>query len=627
MAWTRKILRVDLTKGTCTAEPLNMQWVQEYLGQRGLATKYFCEEVDAKVDPVSPANKLIFATGPLTGTMASTGGRYSVITKGALTGAIACSNSGGYFGAELKFAGWDMIILEGRAAKPVFLHIEDDRATLVDAADLWGKTTWETERLLKQKYHDPQLRVSSIGRAGEAQVLFAGVVNDLHRAAGRSGVGAVMGSKNLKAIAVRMGSKNLKAIAVRGTRGVGNVRDPKAFMQATQAAKAVLAANAVTGQGLPKFGTQVLMNVINEIGALPTRNHRDVQFEGAKDISAEAMHAPRRTDGKPNLVTNQACFGCTIACGRISKMDEKHYTVVTKPQYWGASGGLEYEAAWALGAANGVNDLEALTYANYLCNEDGFDPISFGATVGAVMELYEMGVLSREQIGIEAPFGSAQALTFLAEQVAAGTGFGKEVGQGSKRLCAKYGHPELSMTVKGQEFPAYDSRGIQGMGLTYATSNRGACHLRSYTVSSEVLGIPVKTDPLVTEGKPALVKAFQDATAVFDSSGLCLFTSFAWTLQDVAPQLQAACEGDWSLDNLNLVGERIWNLEREFNLGAGLTMKDDTLPPRLTKEPAKTGPAKGLVNGLDKMLPEYYALRGWSVEGVPTAETRARLGL
>ncbi len=615
MAWTRKILRVDLSKGTCTAEPLNMQWAQEYLGQRGLATKYFCEEVDAKVDPLAPANKLVFATGPLTGTMASTGGRYSVITKGALTGAIACSNSGGYFGAELKFAGWDMIILEGRAARPVFLHIEDDRATLVDASDLWGKTTWETERLLKQKYHDPQLRVSSIGRAGEAQVLFAGVVNDLHRAAGRSGVGAVMGSKNLK------------AIAVRGTRGVGNVRDPKAFMQATQAAKAVLAANAVTGQGLPKFGTQVLMNVINEIGALPTRNHRDVQFEGAKDISAEAMHAPRRTDGKPNLVTNQACFGCTIACGRISKMDEKHYTVVTKPQYWGASGGLEYEAAWALGAANGVNDLEALTYANYLCNEDGFDPISFGATVGAVMELYEMGVLSKEQIGIEAPFGSAQALTFLAEQVAAGTGFGKEIGQGSKRLCAKYGHPELSMTVKGQEFPAYDSRGIQGMGLTYATSNRGACHLRSYTVSSEVLGIPVKTDPLVTEGKPGLVKAFQDATAVFDSSGLCLFTSFAWTLQDVAPQLQTACEGDWSLDNLNLVGERIWNLEREFNLRAGLTMKDDTLPPRLTKEPAKTGPAKGLVNGLDKMLPEYYALRGWSVEGVPTAETRARLGL
>ena len=616
MAWTRNVLRVNLAAGTCTSEPLNMTWAHEYLGQRGLATKYFVSEVDPKVDPFSPENKLIFVTGPLTGTMAATGGRYSVITKGPLTGAIACSNSGGYFGAELKFAGWDMVIFEGASPKPVYLLVTDGQAELVDASDLWGKTVWETEEHIRKVHQDPQVRVAAIGRAGENRVLYAAIVNDLHRAAGRSGVGAVMGSKNLK------------AVAVRGTRtDAYRLADPEAFIAATEAGKKALAANGVTGQGLPTYGTQVLMNVINELGALPTRNHRDVQFEGAQAISGEAMHQKRATDGKPNLVTRGACFGCTIACGRISRMDPGHFTIKDKPQYQGASGGVEYEAAWALGAANGVSDLEALTYANYLCNEDGFDPISFGATVGAVMELYEMGVLSKEQIGIEAPFGSAQALTFLAEQVAAGTGFGKEIGQGSKRLCAKYGHPELSMTVKGQEFPAYDSRGIQGMGLTYATSNRGACHLRSYTVSSEVLGIPVKTDPLVTEGKPGLVKAFQDATAVFDSSGLCLFTSFAWTLQDVAPQLQAACEGDWSLDNLNLVGERIWNLEREFNLRAGLTMKDDTLPPRLTREPAKTGPAKGLVNGLDKMLPEYYALRGWTVEGVPTAETRARLGL
>jgi len=614
MSWARKVLRVDLGKGTCSAEPLNMEWAAQYLGQRGLATRYFTAEVDPKVDPLSPANKLIYATGPLTGTMASTGGRYSVITKGPLTGAIACSNSGGYFGAELKMAGWDMIILEGRSPKPVFLHIENEKAELVDAAELWGKTVWDTEAQLKLRFQDPLMRISGIGPAGETLCLYAAVVNDLHRAAGRSGVGAVMGSKNLK------------AIAVRGTRGVGNVRDPAAFMKATAAAKKVLADNAVTGQGLPKFGTQVLMNVINEIGALPTRNHRDVQFDGAKDISAEAMHAPRKTDGKPNLVTNQACFGCTIACGRISRIDETHFTVINKPAYWGASGGLEYEAAWALGAANGVNDLEALTYANFRANEDGWDPISFGATVGAVMELYEMGVLNKGELGIEAPFGSAKALAFFADRVGRGEGFGKELAQGSKRLTAKYGHPELSMTVKGQEFPAYDSRGIQGMGLAYATANRGACHLRGYTVASEVLGIPVKTDPHVTEGKAALVKAFQDATSVFDSSGLCLFTSFAWTLQDVAPQLQAACEGDWSVDNLNVVGERIWNLEKEFNLAAGLTKKDDDLPPRLKKEPAKTGPAKGLVNGLDKMLPEYYQLRGWNAEGVPSAETRKRLG-
>jgi len=615
MGWTRKILRVDLSKGTCKSEPLNMEWAQQYLGQRGLATKYFVEEVDPKVDPLSPANKMIMATGPLTGTPASTGGRYSVITKGALTGAIACSNSGGYFGAELKFAGWDMVIFEGKSPKPVYLSIEDDKVELRDAAHLWGKTVWQTEEIIKKSHQDPQIRVSSIGRAGENGVLYACIVNDLHRAAGRSGVGTVMGSKNLK------------AVAVRGTKGAGAIKNPKAFMAAVAAAKKVLADNAVTGQGLPTYGTQVLMNVINEMGALPTRNHRDVQFEDARKISAEAMHEKRPTDGKPHLVTNAACFGCTIACGRISKIDETHFSVVNKPQYWGASGGLEYEAAWALGAANGVGDLEALQYANLICNEDGFDPITFGATVAAAMELYDLGILTKEQIGLDAPFGSAQALVALAEMLVKGEGFGKDLALGSARMCAKYGKPELSMGVKKQEFPAYDSRGIQGMGLAYATSNRGACHLRGYTVASEVLGIPVKTDPLVTEGKADLVKAFQDATSVFDSAGVCVFTTFAWSLVDLQPQLDAACDGDWTMEKLALVGERIWNMERQFNNAAGFTAKDDDLPPRLKTEPAKTGPAKGLVNGIDKMRPEYYKARGWSAEGVPSKETLARLGL
>jgi aldehyde:ferredoxin oxidoreductase len=534
MSWAGKILRVNLTTGECKSEPLNMTWAKQYLGSRGLASKYLVSEVDPKVDPLSVDNKIIWATGPLTGTMASTGGRYTVVTKGPLTGAIACSNSGGYWGAELKMAGWDMVIFEGKSSKPVYLSIEDDKVELRDAAHLWGKSVWETEEIIKKQHQDPLTRISSIGLAGENQVLFAAVVNDLHRAAGRSGVGAVMGSKNLK------------AIAVRGTKGVGNIANPKEFMKVTFEKKKVLAENAVTGQGLPAYGTQVLMNVINEVGALPTRNHRDSQFEGAKDISAEAMGTPRKSDGKPQLVTNQACFGCTIACGRISKIDQTHFSVENKPQYWGASGGLEYEAAWALGAANGVNDLEALQYANLICNEQGMDPISFGATIGAVMELYEMGVLKKEQIGIEAPFGSAQALCELADMTARGVGFGKEIGLGSKRLTAKYGHPELSMSVKGQEFPAYDARGIQGMGLTYATSNRGACHLRSYTVASEVLGIPVKTDPLVADGKPELVKAFQDATAVFDSAGICIFTSFAWGLCSPRWRRPAARSSRWN---------------------------------------------------------------------------------
>ncbi|HRK37782.1 MAG TPA: aldehyde ferredoxin oxidoreductase family protein [Burkholderiaceae bacterium] len=615
MSWAGKILRVNLTAGTVTSEPLNMDWARAYLGSRGLGSKYLVEEVSPKVDPLSADNKIIWATGPLTGTMASTGGRYTVITKGPLTGAIACSNSGGYWGAELKFAGWDMIIFEGKSPKPVYLYINDDVAELRDAAHLWGQSVWKTEETLKTSLQDPLVRVSCIGKAGENGVLYAAVVNDLHRAAGRSGVGTVMGSKNLK------------AIAVRGTKGVGNIRDPKAFMAATKAAKKVLAENGVTGQGLPAYGTQVLMNVINEVGGLPTRNHRDVQFEGAKDISAEAMVTPRATDGKKHLVTNQACFGCTIACGRISKMDESHFTVATKPQYWGASGGLEYEAAWALGAANGVNDLEALQYANLLCNEEGFDPISFGATVGAVMELYEMGVLTKEQLGIEAPFGSAKALAYFAEITAKGEGFGKEIGQGSKRLTAKYGHPDLSMSVKGQEFPAYDGRVIQGIGLAYATSNRGACHLRGYTIASEVLGIPVKTEPTEHNGKPELVKAFQDATAAFDASGVCIFTSFAWTLADVAPQVQAAVGEEYTVEHLTHIGERIWNMERDFNNNAGFTAADDKLPKRLLTEAAKTGPGKGVVSKLPEMLPKYYEVRGWNADGTVKPETRERLGL
>ncbi|MGE5152953.1 MAG: aldehyde ferredoxin oxidoreductase N-terminal domain-containing protein, partial [Bdellovibrio bacteriovorus] len=296
MAWTRQILRVNLTNGTCTPEPLKMQWAHDYLGSRGLASKYLVEEIDPKVDPLSPENKLIMSTGPLTGTMASTGGRYTVVTKGPLTGAIACSNSGGFFGAEMKFAGWDMIVFEGRSPKPVYLYVENDKAELRDASHLWGKSTWHTEETIKSQHQDPQIRISSIGPAGENGVLYACIVNDLHRAAGRSGVGAVMGSKNLK------------AVAIRGTKGFGGIRDFPEFLKVTTEKKQILADNAVTGQGLPKYGTQVLMNVINEIGALPTRNHRDVQFEAANKISAEAMHEPRATDGKPHLVTNAACF-------------------------------------------------------------------------------------------------------------------------------------------------------------------------------------------------------------------------------------------------------------------------------------------------------------------------------
>ena len=616
MAWTKKVLRVNLTTNSITDEPLNMEWANDYLGQRGLATKYLTEEISPNCDPLGPDNKLIMTTGPLTGTMASTAGRYSVVTKSPLTGILACSNSGGFLGNELKNAGWDMIIFEGKSPDPVYLYIEDDTAELISAQEIWGRSVWEADAILHKKHQDPLLKIAAVGRSAEAGCLYASIVNDLHRAAGRSGVGTVMASKNLK------------AVAVRGTKGVGNIKDPANFMKAVNAGKKVLAENAVTGEGLPALGTQVLMNVVNEMGAMPTRNMTETKFEGAEKISGEAMLEPRKSDGKPNLTTNAGCFACTIACGRVSTIDREHFSVANKPQYWNNSGGLEYEAAWALGSDCGVNDLDALTYAQFLCNEDGYDPISFGATVAAAMELFENGDITLEQTGgIEFKFGSAEALTKAAELVSKGEGFGKDLGLGSKRLCQKYGNPELSMTVKGQEFPAYDPRGIQGMGLAYATSNRGACHLRGYTVSSEVFGVPVKTDPLVNDGKAALVKAFQDATATVDSAGLCVFTTFAWSMGDIATQIDAACEGDWTIEKCLEVGERIWNLERDFNNAAGMTSADDTLPKRLLKDAAKVGPAKGRVNDLGKMLPEYYQLRGWTAEGRLTEETRKRFGL
>jgi aldehyde:ferredoxin oxidoreductase len=616
MSWTRKILRVNLSKGTCTPEALNMDWAMQYLGQRGLASKYLSEEIDPKCDALGPDNKLIMATGPLTGTMASTAGRYSVVCKSPLTGAIAASNSGGFLGAEMKFAGWDMIIFEGKSKKPVYLLIQDDQVELRSADAIWGKSAWETDDILHATHQDPQMRIACIGRTAEAGCLYAAVMNDRHRAAGRSGVGTVMASKNLK------------AVAIRGTGGVGNLEDAKKFIDAVDAGKQVLADGAVTGQGLPIYGTQVLMNVINGVGGLPAHNMRDVGFDGAGDISAEAMAEPRKSDGKPNLTTNAGCFACTIACGRISTVDKTHFSVKDKPQYHGASGGLEYEAAWALGADTGVSDLDALTYVNFLCNEDGFDPITFGSTVAAAMEMFEDGdITTKDTGGIELKFGSAEALVAITELLVTGEGFAKDLGMGSKRLCEKYKRPELSMSVKGQEFPAYDPRGIQGIGLNYATANRGACHLRGYTVASEVLGIPVKTEQNDAEGKPELVKAFQDATAVVDSAGLCLFTTFAWGMDNIAPQIDAACEGDWSVEGCLEAGERIWNMERIFNQAAGFTADDDKLPKRMLKEAIKGGPTDGQVSRLGEMLPKYYEIRGWNPQGEVTAETRKRLSL
>lgn len=607
MGWHGKLLRVNLSAGTCVSESLNMEWAQQYLGQRGLGTKYLATEIDPKVDPMSPENKLIIATGPLTGTSAATGGRWSAITKGALTNAIACSNSGGQFGGQLKMAGWDMIILEGRAEKPVYLYIENDKATLVPAADLWGKPVWDAEPAIKERHGDPQIRVASIGPAGENGCLYACIVNDLHRAAGRSGVGAVMGSKQLK------------AIAVRGTAGVP-VGDHKAFMAAVGDFNAALA-KSKPRQGLSRHGTIAMMDVTGNYGALPTRNNRDVQFEGHEKLNATALATPNE-NGHTNLIQNSACFSCTIGCGRVSHVDPQHFSVKDQPRYQGASGGLEYETAYALGSAVGVDDLDAATYAGFLCNDYGMDPISLGGSIAAAMELYDVGAITDEHTGgIKLEFGSAEALCKVTEMVGKGEGIGADIALGSRRLCEKYGRPELSMAVKSQEFAAYDGRGMQGMGLAYATSNRGACHLRASPYASDFQTLEV-------DEKPEVVKTSQDFIAAVDSTGLCLFTAnVGGQIEQYAAMVDAACDGEWDAARMTEMGERIWNMERQFNFAAGLSSADDTLPKRILEEPAPSGAAKGLVCKLGEMLPKYYELRGWSADGSPKPETLSRLGL
>jgi len=609
--WTGSILRVNLSRGTIKKEALRLDWAREYVGGRGLGARYLWDEVDPTVDAFSPKNKLLFVTGPLTGTNASCGARYMVVTKGALTGAITTSNSGGHWGPELKCAGYDMIVVEGRAPRPVYLWIHNDQVELCDATHLWGKGVWDTEETIRAESGVPDCIVASIGQAGENLVRFAAIMNDLHRAAGRSGVGAVMGSKLLK------------AIAVRGTGGI-RLADPRGFMAASWAMKAKLKGSAVTAEGLPTYGSEVLVNVINEHGALPTRNHQETVFEHAEDISGETLTETR-------LVANKACFACTIACGRVTKLPgdaADKYSVTMHPRNWRIAGeGPEYENAWAMGADCGIGDLDALIKANWLCNDLGMDPITLGATLAAAMELYEKGALTDAQTGMPLRFGSAEALVAMTEKTAYRDGFGDLLAEGSKRLTARFGHPEFFMGVRGQEFPAYDSRAIQGMGLGYATSNRGACHLKSYTVSPEILGIPEKMDPHATAGKAEITKIFQDITSAVDATGLCIFLTFGVGLEDMLPQLVAATGAKYTMESLTRAGERIWNLERLWNERAGLGKGADVLPKRITDEPIPSGPAKGKVNRLGEMLPEYYRLRGWTPDGVVTPKKRKQLGL
>jgi len=593
------ILRVNLAKKTSKKETVDDATVAKFVGGRGLGLKILYDEVKPDTDPLGPENKLIFMTGPCTGTVVPTGGRFHVVTKSPQTGGIADSNCGGDWGPELRFAGYDGIIVEGASKEPVYLWIKDGKLEFRDASKYWGKGVWDTEDEIRAELKDPNIKLASIGPAGENLVLYAAIINKKHRAAGRGGVGAVMGSKKLKSIAVR-GS------------GETPVADPEKLREAVREAQKIIKGNSVTGQGLPTNGTAVLVNVLNQHGAYPTRNFQTGVFPTADKTSGETMT-------KTILTGKMPCWGCPIACGRVTK--------ITTPPYQVDGEGPEYETVWSMGAMCGIDDLNAITKAHNICDDMGIDPISYGSTVACAMELYQKGKIPKEKLyGIELKFGNPQTIVEYAYMTAYRLGIGDDLAQGSKRLAEKYGAPELAMHAKGMELPAYDPRGIQGHGLGYATSNRGGCHLRAYMVAPEILGIPEKLDPLKPEGKAQWVKTFQDLFAFVDSMGVCKFLTFALGAPDFARLINSVAGWKLTADDVMKTGDRIYTLERMFINREGFGRKDDTLPARLLKEPMPEGPIKGHVVELGKMLDEYYKVRGW-VDGKPTPKTMKELGL
>ena len=590
-----KILRVNLKEGCSKVEQLDLELAKKYIGGRGLGTKILSEEIDPNIDALSEENKLIIVSGPLTGTPTPTGGRYMVVTKAPLTGTVASSNSGGYWGAELKSAGYDVIIIEGKADSPIYINIEDDKVEFRDASHIWGKVVSETTDILEKECVE-KAKVLTIGPAGEKLSKLAAIMNDRDRAAGRSGVGAVMGSKNLK------------AITVKGTGKVA-VHNPDKLKEVFSRSVKKIRENGVTGEGLPTYGTAVLVNIINENGVLPTNNFQKAHYDKAEDISGETL-------AEKYLVKKEACYRCPIACGRYCKVDDIE------------GGGPEYETIWAFGSDCGVSDLASVIKANYWCNEMGLDTISAGSTIAAAMELYQKGYIKEDELdGLSLEFGNADAVVEWTKRMGLREGLGDKLAEGSYRLTEMYGVPEFSMTVKKQELPAYDPRGIQGHGVQYATSNRGGCHVRGYMISPEILGLPEKLDRLSLEGKSTWAKIFQDLTASIDSLGLCLFTSFALGAEDYADLYNAVCGTDHTGESILQAGERIWNIEKLFNLEAGIDSSQDKLPKRLLEEPIPEGPSKGWVHKLDELLPKYYSERGWDENGIPTEERLIELGI
>ena len=587
-----KILEIDLNHDKFNEVSVPEEFLLDYIGGRGLGVKLLSDKLPINLNPLDPKNLLIFATGPFGGTTVPTNGRFSLVTKSPLTNGIFYSNSGGSFGVVMKRCGYDAILIQGALKEPGYLLIEGGEEPIInEASKLWGCDTEKTLEELK-KIEGNRINSLMIGLAGENLIKIAAIMNDATRAFGRGGVGAVMGSKNLKAIVVKGGDAKV------------DIHDRELLKKYVKVAQDKIKVVPITRSSLPKFGTSALVNVINILGMFPINNFQKGYDERATKVSGEEIN-------KKLTQEHEGCYACPIRCGRLTKAGDMK------------GKGPEYESVWALGPNVGIYDLITVTQANYLCNKYGIDTISCGGSIACAMELQEKGLLNDSSL----KFGNDSILKELVKKIAFKEGIGAQIGEGSRILSKNYNSEEYAMHVKGLELPAYDPRGAIGHALGYATSNRGGCHLTGYMASLEIFAAPKKIDRFTMAGKPDLLVLKQNQKAIEDSLVICAFAGWALGLDYYARFMKAITGIDFDVMKLLEIGERIYNLEKIFNIREGLSKKDDNLPPRFLQEPLTEGISKGHVVSLEKLLEQYYFVRGWDKDGSPKPKLLKKLGI
>jgi aldehyde:ferredoxin oxidoreductase len=596
--FANRMAHVDLTAGTVEYKGIPEEWALKYIGARGLGVRYMLEN-GPEVDPLSPDNLLCFMNGPLTGTAANMSGRMAIVTKSPLTGTVTDSHQGGWSAARLRWAGFDGLLFKGKSDKPVYAYVEDGAVELRDASEVWGKGIHDTVKHFKQKYGEKDLTVIAIGQGGENLVRYACWVNEDDRASGRGGTGCVGGSKMLK------------AVVVKAKKAMPKPANPEAWKPAhSRALATIMDEKNITSPrkgGLSVYGTNVLMNITSNMGALPTLNGRVTSFgERAELLSGEYV--------KENILVNDpTCHACPVACKKEVEITEGEFAGLRMES-------VEYEPAWALGANCGNDNIESVAKMIDMANDYGIDAIEIGDVLATYIEATTKEYTNGDG-GL--PEGDYRAMIDTIEKVVHREGVGDLLADGCDAVAKHFGHPEIAMTVKGQGIPAYDPRGLKGMGIAYATSNRGACHLRAYTPAVELSLISLTADPLEWKGKGELTKLLQDLHAFSDSLDLCKFSAFAEGAEEYAAQYAAVLGLDsYTVDDVLLAGERIYNLERYFNNLAGHGEGSDYLPKRFIEEPSTMPGSEGHVCELDLMLEEYYTARGWQNGVVPDSKLK-----